>query len=101
MSKLPLMEEGRWQASLLLIWIGTPCRGCIPIGCEVHKHLLGQGHEVKIKVHPSLKMHICEVANNSNNNNICSILLLTFLDFFENAPILTLWWFYAYKNAYW
>src|SRR6218665_122484 len=55
---------------------GYPCRGCIPSGCEVHlhKHLLSsQGHEVKIKVHPSLKMHMCNIANNNNNNNVCSI----------------------------
>ena len=67
---------------------------------HLHKHLLSlQVHDVNIEVHPSFQMHTCEVADN-NNNNVCptfdfvtvgllSNFILTFLYFFENAPILT------------
>ena len=71
---------------------------------HLRKHLLSlilslQVHDVNIEVQPSFQMQTFEVADNSNNNvrttfdfvtiGLLSNFLLTFLYFFENAPILT------------
>jgi len=100
------MEEGRWQATCHLA-LGTPCWDVFHLDVKytcTNTCSLGKGTKSKLKC---TRLWNCTCAKlwtiiiiTMYVRFLLVDLLLTFLDFFENAPILTLWCFYAYKNAY-
>ena len=102
------MEGGRWQASLRPIWLGgTLAREVSHLDVKytcTSTCSLAKGTKSKLKC---TRLWKCTCATLRTIIIITMYvrfvlidLFLTFLDFFENASILTLRCFYAYKNAY-
>jgi len=103
------MEGGRWQASLRPIWrVGTLAGDVSHLDVKytcTSTCSLAKGTKSELKC---TRLWKCTCATLRTIIMITMYvrfvqvdLLLTFLEFFENASILTLWCFYAYKNEYW